>query len=56
MTKLSTNSGLKCHKYAGLIIESKSMGVIFQKKGKEMLRRGKIFDNLGKNAQNLKIF
>ena len=45
-----------CHKYAGPIIEIKSMGVIFQKKGKEMLKKGKIFENLGKNAQNLKTF
>ena len=42
--------------YAGPISESKGMGVIFQKKGKEMLKRGKIFENLGKNVQNLKIF
>ena len=32
------------------------MGAIFQKKGKEMLKNGKIFKNLGKNVQNLKIF
>ena len=32
------------------------MGAIFQKKGKEMLKKGKIFENLGKNKQNLKIF
>ena len=30
------------------------MGVIFQKKGKEMLKQGKILKNLGKNVQNLK--
>ena len=36
-------------KIAGLILESKSMHVIFQKKGK-------IFENLGKNVRNLKIF
>ena len=27
----------------------------FQKKGKERAKRGKIFENLGKNVQNLKI-
>ena len=32
------------------------MGAIFQKKGKEMLNKGKIFENLGENVQNLKIF
>ena len=31
------------------------MGAIFQKKGKEMLKKGKIFENFGKNKQNLKI-
>ena len=32
------------------------MGAIFQKKGKEILKDRKIFENLGKNVQNLKIF
>ena len=41
---------------AGPILESKGKGAIFQKKGKEMLKKGKIFDDLGKNVQNLKIF
>ena len=31
------------------------MGAIFQKMGKEMLKRSKIFKNLGKNVPNLKI-
>ena len=34
----------------------KGMGAIFQKKGKEILKKGKIFENFGKNVQNLKIF
>ena len=37
----------------------KGMRVIFQKKGKKILKRekkGKIFENFGKNVQNLKIF
>ena len=38
------------------ILESKGMGAIFQKKGKEMWKRGKIFANLSINVQNLKIF
>ena len=38
------------------ILESKSMHAIFQKKGKKMFKKGKIFENLGKNLQNLKIF
>ena len=33
----------------GAILESKGMRAIFQKKGK-------IFENLGKNVQNLKVF
>ena len=35
----------------GAILEGKGMGVIFQKKGKEMLKEGKIFENLGKYVQ-----
>ena len=42
------------------ILESQGMHVIFQKKGKKMLKKGqktgKIVENLGKNVQNLKIF
>ena len=30
--------------------------MIFQKKGKEMLKKRTIFENFGKNVQNLKIF
>ena len=37
------------------ILESKGMRAIFQKRGKKMLKKGKIFENLGKNVQNLKI-
>ena len=32
------------------------MGAIFWRKGKEMLKKGKRFENLGENVQNLKIF
>ena len=35
---------------------NQGIGAIFQKKGKEMLKKCKIFENLGKNVQNLKIF
>ena len=31
------------------------MGAIFWKKGKEMLKKGKTFENVGKNIQNFKI-
>ena len=41
---------------AGPILESKGMGPIFQKKKKRGTKKGKIFENLGKNVQNLKIF
>ena len=40
-------------------LESKGMHAIFQKKGKKgkkMFKKGKIFENLGQNVQNLKIF
>ena len=40
----------------GLVLESKSMRAVLQKKGKIMLIKGKILENLGKNVQNLKIF
>ena len=39
---------------AGSILESKGMCVIFQKKGKENVKKGKIFEDLGTNVQNLK--
>ena len=41
---------------AAPILESKSMHAIFQKKSKKRAKNGKIFANLGKNVQNLKIF
>ena len=41
---------------SGPTLESKGMGAFFQKKGKEVLKKSKIFENLGKNVQNLKIF
>ena len=40
----------------GPILKSNGMGVINKKKGKEILKNSKIFENLGKNVQNLKIF
>ena len=40
----------------GTIQERKVMGATFQKKGKEMLKKGEILENLGKNVQNFKIF
>ena len=33
-----------------------TMRAIFQKKGKKMYKLGKVFGNLDKNVQNLKIF
>ena len=44
-------NGLK-YTLSWLILESKGMHSTFQKKGK----KGKIFENLGKNVQNLRIF
>ena len=37
------------------ILENKGMGAISQKMGREMLKKGKIFGNLGKNVQSLKM-
>ena len=43
----------------GPILESKDKSAIFHKNGKEKClkwaKKGKIFENLGKNVQNLKI-
>ena len=36
-------------KITGPILEKKGMGAIFQRKGKEILKKGKILENLGKN-------
>ena len=44
-----SNHFLSCDLYAGPILESKGMHAIFQKKGK-------IFEGLSKNVQNLTIF
>ena len=38
------------------ILEVKGMGSISWKKDKEMLKKDKIFENLGGNVKNLKIF
>ena len=40
-------------KTSGPIPESKGMRAIFQKKDKKRAKKGKIFENLGKNVQNL---
>ena len=42
--------------YSEPILESKSLCTIFQKKSKKRGKNGKMFENLGKNVQNLKIF
>ena len=41
---------------AGPIIESKDVRAMFQKKCKEILKKGKIFENLGENVQSFKMF
>ena len=50
-----------CHvrTFAEHLLESKGMYVVFQKKGKKTsksAKKGKIFEKLGKNIQNLKYF
>ena len=42
--------------WPGPILESKGMRAICEKKGKKMLKKGKVVENLGENVQNLKIF
>ena len=45
--------------YTGRILESEGMCAFFWKKGKERaknVKKGNIFENLGKNVQNLKMF
>ena len=41
---------------SGSILESKSMHAIFRKRAKKRVKKSKIFENLGKNVQNLEIF
>ena len=41
--------------YAGPMLGRKGMLAIFQKKGKKRAKKGKSFENLDKNVQNLKI-
>lgn len=41
-----------CTANTELILESMDMGAIFHKNGKEMLKKGEIFKNLGNNVQN----
>ena len=43
-------------KIPGPILESKGMHAMFQKKAKKKGQKGNIFENLGQNMQNLKIF
>ena len=40
---------------SGVNVESKGMGAICQKKGKEMLKKGKTLENLEENVLNLKL-
>ena len=53
LTQLSNIGGLML---SGPILESKGMLAIFQRKGNKTDKKGKIFENLGENVQNLKIF
>ena len=41
--------------HPGLILESKGICAIFQKKGQKRAKKGKILENLCKNVKNLKI-
>ena len=41
---------------SGPILESKGTGTIFQENSKEMLKKHKLFENMGKNVRKLKIF
>ena len=45
--------------YSGTVLEKKGIRVTSengQKRGQKMLKKGRIFENLGKNVQNLKTF
>ena len=52
--KLTTS--VFCFISPGAILECKGLCAIFQKTGKKRAKRAKIFENLGKNVQNLKTF
>ena len=41
---------------SGPILDSKGVHVIFQKKGRKMAKKSKLFENFSKNVQNLKFF
>ena len=53
---MSKQSQVFRYALSGPILESKGLHAIFQKKGKKRAKKGKIFENLGKTVQNLKIF
>ena len=57
-SSINTPSGLLgSSKYTqGLFYKVRAWVAIFEKNGKEMLKKDKIFENLGKNVQNLRIF
>ena len=42
--------------HLGLILETKGIGVVLQRKRKDLLKKGKIFENLDRNVLNLNIF
>ena len=45
--------------YSGSVLEKKGIRVTSengQKRGQKMFKKGRIFENLGKNVQNLKTF
>ena len=62
MDVFSSHKLLKYYQQSGLILESKGIRVIFQKKAKNeqnILKRaknGEVFEDLGKSTQNWKIF
>ena len=48
-----------CHYHHGLFYKVTACMRLFReraKKGEKMVKKGKIFENFGKNVQNLKIF
>ena len=54
--EMESLSKVTCSKFTYFKAKNKGMRAIFQNKGKERAKKGKIFENLGKNKQNLKIF
>ena len=56
MELVAATLSVKISLMSGPVLESMGRQTIFHKKDQKSAKKGKIFENLGKNAQNFKIF